>query len=121
MQDLPDHAAEPMSDGPEGGLIAQPRQQTPEHGLKIAAFLRDGSVRRLIQHSAQIFIAFCGTTAVVLLGAFLPLSCTTALPPGVEATERAIKVTHPHVLPPFPPGGAARPRLVQTRDPGQTH
>jgi hypothetical protein len=39
MQDLPDHAAEPMSDGPNSGLIAQPRQQTPEHGLKITTVL----------------------------------------------------------------------------------
>ena len=60
-----------MGDGPDGRPIAQPRQQTPEHDLKVAAFLRDGSVRRLIQHSAQIFIAFGGTTAVVLLGTFL--------------------------------------------------
>jgi hypothetical protein len=35
MQDLPDHAAEPMSDGPNSGLIAQ----TPEHGLKITTVL----------------------------------------------------------------------------------
>jgi hypothetical protein len=41
MQDLPNHAAEPMSDGPDGGLIAQPRQQTPEHRLKVAAVLLD--------------------------------------------------------------------------------
>src|SRR5580700_110522 len=31
MQDLPNHTAEPMGNGPDGGLIAQPRQQTPEH------------------------------------------------------------------------------------------
>jgi hypothetical protein len=35
VQDLPNHAAEPMSDGPDGGLIAQPRQKTPEHDLKM--------------------------------------------------------------------------------------
>ena len=29
MQDLPDDAAEPMGDGPNGRLIAQSRQQTP--------------------------------------------------------------------------------------------
>ena len=29
MQDLPNYAAEPMGDGPNGRLIAQPRQQTP--------------------------------------------------------------------------------------------
>src|SRR5882672_9893430 len=28
MQDLPNHTAEPMGDGPDGRLIAQPRQQT---------------------------------------------------------------------------------------------
>jgi hypothetical protein len=58
MQDLPDEAAQTMGDGPDGGLIAQPRQQTPEHGLKMTAFLRDGSVRSLVQHPPQIFIAF---------------------------------------------------------------
>src|SRR5215472_6915367 len=36
------------------------------------------------------------------------------LPPGVEAVERTQRgVTHRHVLPPFPPGGVARHRLVQ--------
>ena len=34
MQDLPNYAAEPMGDGPNGRLIAQSRQQTPEHCLK---------------------------------------------------------------------------------------
>src|SRR4029077_15726751 len=42
------------------------------------------------------------------------LSCRTWLPPGVEAAERAgKKITHRHVLPPFPPGWVARHRLVQ--------
>jgi len=49
-----------MSDGPDGGLIAQPGQQTPEHDLKMTTFLLDGSVCRLVQHPAQIFIAFGG-------------------------------------------------------------
>src|ERR1700694_1989942 len=44
MQDLPNHAAEPMGDGPDGGLIAQPRQQTPEHRLKVTAVLLHRSV-----------------------------------------------------------------------------
>jgi hypothetical protein len=30
MQDLPHHAAEPVGHGPDGGLIAQPGQQTPD-------------------------------------------------------------------------------------------
>jgi hypothetical protein len=37
VQYLPNHAAEPMSDSPDGGLIAQPRQQTPEHRLKMSS------------------------------------------------------------------------------------
>jgi hypothetical protein len=32
------HATEPMGDCPDGGLIAQPRQQTPEHRLKMGCF-----------------------------------------------------------------------------------
>ncbi|HZD95567.1 MAG TPA: hypothetical protein VE133_14990, partial [Candidatus Sulfotelmatobacter sp.] len=71
MQDLPNQTAEPMGDGPDGGLIAQPGQQTPEHHLKVAAFLLDGSVRRLVEYSPQIFIAFGRATAVVLFGAFV--------------------------------------------------
>ena len=58
MQDLPNQTTEPMSDGPDGGLIAQPRQQTPEHNLKVTAFPLDRSMRRLVQHAPQIFIAF---------------------------------------------------------------
>ena len=71
MQDLPHHAAEPMGDGPDGGLIAQARQQAPEHHLKVTAFPLDRSVRRLVQHPPQIFIAFGGATAVVLFGTFV--------------------------------------------------
>ena len=43
------------------------------------------------------------------------LPCGTWLPPGVEAVERAqVDARHRHVLPPFPPGGVARQRLVQS-------
>ncbi len=49
MQDLPNHAAEPMGDGPNGGFIAQPRQQTPEHRLEVTAFLSHRSVGSLVQ------------------------------------------------------------------------
>jgi hypothetical protein len=71
MQDLSNYTTEPMGNGPDGGLIAQAGQQTPEYGLKVAAFLRHSGVRCLVQHSAQIFIAFRGATATVLLRAFL--------------------------------------------------
>src|ERR1700746_1862194 len=60
-----------MGDGPDGGLIAQARQQAPEHHLKVTAFPLDRSVRRLIQHTPQIFIAFGGATAVVRFGTFV--------------------------------------------------
>jgi hypothetical protein len=46
-----------MGDAPDGGLIAQARQQAPKHHLKVTAFPLDRSVRRLVQHP-QIFIAF---------------------------------------------------------------
>jgi hypothetical protein len=71
VQDLPNHTAEPMSDGPEGGLIAQPGEQTPEHELKMTTSLLDSSVCRLVQHPVQIFIVLGGATAVVLFGAFV--------------------------------------------------
>ena len=58
MQDLPDDAAEPMGDGPNGRLIAQSRQQTPEHRLEITAFLPGRSVGRLVQHPPQVFVSF---------------------------------------------------------------
>ena len=53
------------------GLIAQPGQQTPEHGVKMTTFLLDSSVCRLVQHPVQIFVALGGATAVVLFGAFV--------------------------------------------------
>jgi hypothetical protein len=71
MQHLPNYTAEPMGDDPNGRLIAQPRQQTPEHRLEVTAFLPRRSVGCLVQHSPQIFVSFCGTAVVVLFGAFL--------------------------------------------------
>ena len=50
MQDLPDDATGPMFDGPNGRLIAESRQQTPEHCLEITAFLPGRIVGRLVQH-----------------------------------------------------------------------
>src|SRR3984893_18387059 len=79
MQDLPRHATEPMGDWPDGGLIAQSRQQTPERCLKMAAFLLYRSVGRLVQHPSQIFIPLRGAAAVVLFGAFV-LSRTGSQP-----------------------------------------
>src|SRR6516164_2098687 len=35
MQDLPNYAAEAMSDGPDGRLIAEARQQPSEHRLEV--------------------------------------------------------------------------------------
>jgi hypothetical protein len=44
MQDPPNWTTEPMGYLPDGGLIAQAGQQTPEHGLRVTAFLRHNSV-----------------------------------------------------------------------------
>src|SRR5271165_56139 len=81
MQDLPNDAAEPMGDCPDGTLVAQSRQQTPEHGLKVTAFLLHRSVRRLVQYPPQIFIPFRRATAVVYFGTFV-LSRTGSHPRG---------------------------------------
>jgi hypothetical protein len=35
MQDLPNHAAEPMGDGPNGRLVPQSRQQPAEYRLDV--------------------------------------------------------------------------------------
>src|SRR6516165_7112663 len=49
----------------------------------------------------------------------LPYPHPTWFPPGVEAVERAGRyITHPHVLPPSPPGGVAPQRLVQNTHSG---
>ena len=45
MQDLPNHAAEAMGDCPDGRLVTQARQQTPEHRLKVTPLLLHRSVR----------------------------------------------------------------------------
>jgi hypothetical protein len=60
-----------MGNGPDGGLITQSRQQSPEHALEETAFLHDGSMRCLVQYSPQIFNTLRGTTAAVLLRTFL--------------------------------------------------
>jgi hypothetical protein len=71
MQDLPNETTKPMSHGPDGGLIAQAGQQTPEHDLKVTASLCHRRVGCLVQHPAHVFIAFGGTAVMVLLRAFL--------------------------------------------------
>jgi hypothetical protein len=81
MQDLPNYTTEPMSNGPDSGLLAQARQQTPKHDLKMTAFLGRGSVCCLVQHPAHVFIAFRGATAMVLFRAFL-LARTGSHPRG---------------------------------------
>jgi hypothetical protein len=69
MQDLRNNTTEQMGNGPDGGLIAQAGQQTPEYGLKVTAFLRHRGVRCLVQHSAQVFIAFRGAIATATYSA----------------------------------------------------
>src|SRR5215470_17974595 len=71
MQDLPNYAAEPVGDGPNGRLVAQSRQQPAEYRLEVTAFLSGRSVGRLIQYPPQILVSFCGTAVVVLFRAFL--------------------------------------------------
>src|ERR1700752_5197280 len=94
MQDLPHHTAEPMGDGPDGGLIAQARQQAAEHHLKVTAFPLDRSVRRLVQHPPQIFIAFGGATAVILFGTFV-FPGTGSHPRGHSAAEGNVLACSP--------------------------
>src|SRR5262249_61969257 len=81
MQDLPAHAAEPMGDRPDRGLIAQARQQTSEGRLKITASLLDCRVGRLVQNPSQILVSLSGATTVVLLGTFI-LAGTRSHPGG---------------------------------------
>src|SRR6266576_6738489 len=59
-----------MCDGPDSGLIPQPRQQTPEHCLKVGAFAPGSSMSGLVEHAAHVFVAFRRTAAGVLFGAF---------------------------------------------------
>ena len=70
-----------MGDRPDRGLIPQPRQQTPEHHLKITASLLDGRVGRLVQDPSQILVPLGGATTVVLLGTFI-FSGTGSQPRG---------------------------------------
>src|SRR5664280_211964 len=60
-----------MGNRPQGLLIAQSWQQTPEHHLELAALGSHRRLRRLGQHSPHKLVAFGRTTAVVLLGAFV--------------------------------------------------
>jgi len=69
MQYLPDLATEPMRDRPDGGLIAQPWQQTPAHRLKMAAFLLDRRVGAWFSTRRRLFVPLGGAAVVVHLGA----------------------------------------------------
>jgi hypothetical protein len=53
-QDLPNYAAEPMGDGPNGRLVAQSGQKPAEYRLEVTAFLPGRSVGRVIQYPPQI-------------------------------------------------------------------
>jgi hypothetical protein len=81
MQDLPNYAAEPMGDGPNGRLVVQSRQQPAEYRLEVTAILPRCSMGRLIQYPPQIFVSLCRTAVVVLFGAFL-LPGTSSYPGG---------------------------------------
>src|SRR5436309_2673584 len=96
MQDLPNYATEPMGNGPDGGLIAEAGHQTAEHHLKITPFLRDRSVRGLVQNSTQVFISFRGATAMVLLRAFF-LARTGSHPSRQLRRRRECTSLHPHL------------------------
>ena len=48
VQHLPDHPAEAMSDGPYGGLIAEPGQQSTEDGLEMGTPSKIISTMRLL-------------------------------------------------------------------------
>jgi hypothetical protein len=83
-------------------LLAQARQQVPEDGLKVTAFLPHRSVGRLVQHSSQVFIPFGRAAAVVLFGAFV-LARTGAHPGGqlgngLTSSRVATIFTVPHRL-----------------------
>ena len=84
-----------MCDCPDGGLIAQSRQQTAEHRLKVAAIFPHRSMSRLVQHSPQIFIAFGTATAAVLFGTFV-LSGTGSHPRSEFGRLRKRAGLHPH-------------------------
>jgi len=57
----------------------------------MTAFLGDRSVRGLVQHSTQVFIAFRGATAMVLLRTMRITSWIQALCRGSASVAAAIK------------------------------
>ena len=68
MKNLPDQTAYPMSNRPDGRLIAKPREQTPEDGLEVGTIAPDSSMCNLVKYPAHISVAFCRAAAMVLLG-----------------------------------------------------
>src|SRR6266851_6035215 len=60
-----------MCDGPDSGLIAQTRQQTPKHCLEVGALAPGSSMSGLVEHAAHVFVAFRRAAAVVLFNAFV--------------------------------------------------
>ena len=59
VQDLPDHPAKSMSDGPYGRLIAEPGQQSTEDGLEMGTPASGCRVSRLVEKTAHVLVAFC--------------------------------------------------------------
>ena len=59
VQDLPDHPANAMSDGPYGRLIAEPGQQSTEDGLEMGTLASGCRVSRLVEKTAHVLVAFC--------------------------------------------------------------
>src|SRR5215472_8166745 len=70
VQDLPDKPAEAVSDGPYGGLVAEPRQEAPKDGLEMCTLASGRSVSCLAEDASHVSVAFGRTAAAILLGAF---------------------------------------------------
>ena len=86
MKYLPDQSAQPMRDGRDRGFITHAREQAPEHCLEVSAFTLSSGMSCLVQHTSQVFVAFCRTATGVLFGTFFLAG--TGSHPGSELGRR---------------------------------
>lgn len=81
VKDLRDQAAEPMGDSPDGGLIAESWQQTPEDRLEMGSLAPGCGMSDLVEYSPHVLVALCRATGAVLFSALF-LSGTGSYPGG---------------------------------------
>src|SRR4029077_4717051 len=86
----PYQSGRPMSDDPDGALIAELANKTAEHVLEVRSFFLYGRPGRLSQNPAGELIALGGAGTMVLLGRHIAARASSH--PGTELARRRKRV-----------------------------